>query len=193
MIWAYFLVLPFLWTHLVQTWSLPIRVAICLSLFGSGFVSLFGGLATEKTGYGFASRSEVDGVGVALQKLPIEARFASFPTYNHPLLLNGRKVVMGYPGHLWTEGFDYSKIEQGLRVLMNGSPNWREMAKKLGVRYIFWWREEKEGYPLSARPWENNTAIAATPGGWGTIYDLDALEPSAPRKLNSKPPDKSGQ
>ena len=107
MIWAYFLVLPFLWTNLIAKWTMPVRVVVCIALFGSGFVSLLGGLAAGKNGFGFANRAELDEVGVAIRMLPVEARFAAYPIYNHPLLLQGRKVVLGYPGHLWTEGFDY--------------------------------------------------------------------------------------
>src|SRR5207237_9520479 len=44
MIWAYFLVLPFLWTHLIASWSMPVRVAICIVLFVSVVVSFVGRL-----------------------------------------------------------------------------------------------------------------------------------------------------
>src|SRR6202049_1907992 len=60
MIWAYFLVLPFLWTHLIARWSMPVRVVVCIALFGSGFVSLLGGLAAGRDGFGFANRAELD-------------------------------------------------------------------------------------------------------------------------------------
>ncbi len=171
MIWAYFLVLPFLWTHLIGRWSMPVRVAICIALFGSGFVSLLGGLAAGRNGFGFADRAELDGVGDAVQKLPAEARFAAYPIYNHPLLLQGRKVVLGYPGHLWTEGFDYKETEEQLRELMEGAVDWRETARHLRARYIFWGREEKINYPMSGRPWEKTIAPVAS-GNWGAIYDL---------------------
>src|SRR5437660_9282470 len=95
MIWAYFLVLPFLWTNLIAKWTMPVRVVVCIALFGSGFVSLLGGLAAGKNGFGFANRAELDEVGVAIRMLPVEARFAAYPIYNHPLLLQGRKVVLG--------------------------------------------------------------------------------------------------
>ncbi|MEY2539641.1 MAG: hypothetical protein QOG67_3381 [Verrucomicrobiota bacterium] len=167
--WAYFLVLPFLWTDLIRHWSLPIRVALCLALFGSGFVSLFGGLTSP--GYGFANRGELAGVGVAVRNLPLEARFAAYPTYNHPILLQGRKAVLGYPGHLWTQGFDnYHAIEVKLGSLMRGEPNWRQTAQELGVRYIFWGREEDTNYPVSTKPWAHLLPKVAS-GDWGTIYD----------------------
>lgn len=184
MIWGYFIVLPFLWTHLIREWPIPVRAGLCVALFGSGFVTLFGGLGAGKSAYGIANRGEVAAVGVAVQAVPVTARFASFPTYNHPLLLQGRKVAMGYPGHLWTQGFNYSKAEAALNELMNGRPNWRQAARSLGTRYLFWGREEKLNYQASTHPWEAAARIVAA-GDWGTIYDLESLEPNAPRTLGS--------
>jgi hypothetical protein len=178
MVWAYFLVLPFLWSDLIARWSMPIRVGICVALFGSGFISLLGGLAAGRPGFGFVDRAELDAVGVAVRQLPPEARFAAYPTYNHPLLLQGRKVVLGYPGHLWTEGFDYSNTYNWLTKLMQGPPDWREIARALRVRYIFWGREEMINYPMSKRPWEATVPLVAS-GHWGAIYDL---EPTAARR-----------
>ena len=171
MIWAYFIVLPLLWTELIRRWDISIRVGICIALFGSGFVSLLGGLAAK--GFAFENRGEVDSLGVATRMLPVEARFAAYPTYNHPLLLQGRKVVLGYPGHLWTQGFDYSDANERLGNLMQGKGDWREAARRLQVRYIFWGREEQLNYPTSTRPWENALTKVAS-GTWGAIYDLEA-------------------
>src|SRR3989440_7906154 len=179
-IWAYFIVLPFLWSQLITQWERPIRVAVCFALFTSGFVSLFGGLAAGKGGFGFANRGEVDAVGFAVRKMPLEERFAAWPTYNHPLLLQGRKVVMGYPGHLWTQGFDdYGKTNELLTKLMQGPPNWRDLARTLHVRYIFWGREEKTNYGSSQRPWEKSAALAAS-GKWSAIYDLESARSQVP-------------
>jgi hypothetical protein len=169
MFWGYFMVLPFLWKELTR-WALPVRVATCIILFGSGFVTLFGGLALP--GYGFTNRAELAGVGNAVHNLPVEARFAAYPTYNHPLLLQGRKVVLGYPGHLWTQGFKYQDVEDKLRRLMQGAPDWRETARYLKIRYIFWGREEKTNYATSTRPWEQVLPKVAS-GEWGDIYDLE--------------------
>ncbi|MEP6685681.1 MAG: hypothetical protein ABJB22_02790 [Verrucomicrobiota bacterium] len=177
-IWAYLILLPFLWRELIAFWPAPIRVAICFSLFGSGFVSLFGGLAAGKGGYGLANRTEVDAIGVDLRKFPIEARFAAYPTYNHPLLLNGRKIVLGYDGHLFSQGFDYGKPLAQLKSLMLGAPDWKEAARQLGVRYLFWGSEEKMNYGASTRPWEKFSRIVMT-RSWGTIYDLEQTDSAA--------------
>ena len=180
-IWAYLILLPFLWREFIALWPIPIRVGICFALLGSGFVSLFGGLAAGQEGYDFADRAEVDAIGGDLRKLTVEGRFAAYPTYNHPLLLNGRKTVLGYDGHLFSQGFDYQKPLAQLNSLMLGAPNWKDAARRLHVRYLFWGSEEKRNYGASTRPWETVSQIVVT-GNWGTIYDLEqAPNNSTPR------------
>lgn len=180
--WAYLLVLPFLWKDLIAKQLLPARIALCVALFGSGFVSLFGGLAAGKPGYEFAERGELDSVGSVVRTLPVEARFAAFPIYNHPLLLQGRKVALGYPGHLWTQGFaNYQETNAQLTSLMQGQGDWLATARRLGVRYIFWGREENMNYPTSTHPWIKSMATVAS-GTWGAIYDLESpRQPNADR------------
>ncbi len=177
MVWGYFMILPFLWSDIVGRWAFPERAATCLLLFGSGFITLLGGLSAGHPGFGLIERARLDRIGTALRPLPVDARFATYPTYNHPVLLQGRKVVLGYPGHLWTEGFNYGEAENQLKALMNGAANWRDAAKALGVRYIFWGQDERTNYQSSSRPWEA-TAFLVASGDWGTIYDLAQESPS---------------
>jgi hypothetical protein len=171
LIWAYFITLPILWERLLRRWPAPARAGVCIIMFFSGFVSLIGGLGANKGGYELANRSEVDFVAAAVRRLPVEARFAGFPTYNHPLLLNGRKMVCGYGGHLWTQGINSTDVENKLRNLMLGQGDWKKAARELQVRYLFWGNLEKANYAASTRPWEKQLPLVAQ-GGWGSIYDF---------------------
>jgi hypothetical protein len=176
MVWGYFLILPFLWSDILGRWAFPERAAICIALFGSGFVTLLGGLSAGHPGFGLIERARLDYAGAAMRPLPMDARFAAWPTFNCPVLLQGRKVVAGYPGHLWTEGFDYTQVNNQLTALMNGAANWRDAAQSLGVRYIFWGQDEKANYQSSSRPWEATSFLVAS-GDWGAIYDLAVPAP----------------
>jgi hypothetical protein len=182
-VWAYFLIVPFLWTDLLAQWPVPLRVVVYVSLFASGCVTLWGGLSAGRptppgpggTGirdYGIANRGDLDAIGGVLKKLPADARFAGWPTWGHPILLQGRKMVLGYPGHLWTQGFDFGPTEAKLKELMLGAPNWKQHARDFHVRYLFWGRDEKTNYGASKRPWEREAALVAT-DDWGAIYDLE--------------------
>jgi hypothetical protein len=176
MVWGYFLILPFLWSDIIGRWAFPERAAICIALFGSGFITLLGGLSAGHPGFGLIERARLDYAGAAIRPLPVEARFAAYPTFNSPILLQGRKVVLGYPGHLWTEGFEYGDVNNRLTALMNGAANWRDAAKALGVRYIFWGQDERTNYQSSSRPWEATSFLVAS-GDWGAIYDLASSAP----------------
>ena len=183
-IWSYLIVLPFVWSELVSRWVFPVRAVVCLALFGSGFGTLFGGLAAGRTGYGFADRTELDAVGIAVGKLPTDVRYAAWPIYNHPLLLQGRKVILGYAGHIWTQGFDQGPDANKLGTMMNGAPDWKQTARFFGARYLYWGRRETENYAQSKRPWEKESKVVAT-GAWGTIYDIES-----PRDSTATPPGK---
>ena len=107
----------------------------------------------------------------AVGKLPAEARFAAAPEYNHPLVFCGRKLAMGYTGHLYSQGLDYSQLEADLHTLMLGQPEWGQCAGKLGVRYLYWGTREEKAFANSSKPWETQCQRVAT-GDWGSIYDL---------------------
>jgi len=171
LIWAYFITLPILWNRMLAHWPLLARAGVCFLLFLSGFVSLIGGLAAGRPGYQLGSRAEIDFVAAAVRRLPIEARFAGFPTYNHSLLLNGRKMVCGYGGHLWTQGINSTDVENKLHELMLGQGDWKKTARELEARYLFWGNLEKTNYGNSSRPWEKQLPLVAQ-GSWGSIYDF---------------------
>lgn len=171
MVWSYLAILPFLWGNLIIRWPLWARVVSCVVLFASGFVSTLGGLDATHRGHGIATRSELDGTARGVRDIPVTERFAGAPTYNHPLLLCGRKMALGYLGHVASHGLDWQVPAGKLDSLMRGAPNWRDLASELNVRYLFWGRNEEETYPDSTQPWRT-AAKRMTSGEWGTVYDL---------------------
>ena len=181
MIWSYLAILPFLWSDLLVRWPAWARQFIVGMLFFSGFVSTLGGIDASFTGYPIATRSELDGVARAVRRIPVAERFAGAPTYNHPLLLNGRKMVLGYIGHTQSHGLAWQEPAVKLDSLMNGEDGWREIADGLHARYLFWGRNEDEKYKDSPQPWRQSTRLVAS-GDWGAIYDLHSL-PAVPAGL----------
>ena len=170
--WCYIVLLPYIWEVLLSKWDLFMRYVICFGLFFSGFLYIIEAIGPKYTGYENYKLSEVREVEFAVKILPVKYRFASFPTYNHPLLFAGRKVVLGYPGHIWVFGFSYGEIEEKLKRFMLGDSDWKRLAQELGIRYVFWGEREKHEYSTSTRPWEQS-AIKVASGSWGEIYDLD--------------------
>ncbi len=173
MIWSYLAFLPFLWRRWVHPLAAPIRWPVCALLFFSGAVSLAGGLGQRHIGYGLIERSELNGVMVATDALPVSGRFAAAPDYNHPLVYCGRLMALGYEGHLASQSIDYKPLADTLDALMLGELDWTQAAGTLGVRYLFWGPREEKKWPASTKPWERQGPPLAQ-GDWGKIYDLGA-------------------
>jgi len=179
MIWSYIAILPFL--HEMLLWipepnGPPVRIGCYIILFFSGFVSLIGGIDESHTGYPIAYRSELDAVTFAVRNLPADATFAGYPTYNHPLLLSGCKMLEGYSGHLFSHGIDYQARDQMVKRMMLGASDWQSIAAALHVRYLYWGSLEQANYSKSKQPWKDYPIVAA--GAWGAIYDLNPAAPA---------------
>jgi hypothetical protein len=179
MVWSYLAILPFLWSEILASWPRWGQIVAVVTLFFSGFVSTLGGIDAAHTGQVIGYRSELDGVADGLRGIPAKERFAGLPTYDHPLLLNGRKMVLGYEGHVISHGLSWAEPSKKLEALMNGEEGWRELAAQLGARYLFWGSREEEAYKDSTQPWRKSTRLVSS-GDWGSIYDLQSSPPAAP-------------
>ena len=172
--WAYMLMMTAIWEMFLSRWHPLIRVPFLFLLFFSGFISLIGGLApNEEHGYGIGEQAEWTQVDDALKGFPAEAVFATYPTYNHPALVTGHRVVLGFPGHLWSHGLEYRPEEEQLNKVMLAGPGWESLCSKLKIDYLFWGRFEQEHYAGTAHSWDSYPVVAEGP--WGKVYDLRAL------------------
>ncbi|HEX2034440.1 MAG TPA: hypothetical protein VHS99_09670 [Chloroflexota bacterium] len=71
------------------------------------------------------------------EQTPRRSVFAVGLQHNHPVtVMTGRPVVMGYPGWLWTHGYDYTERERDLRTIYAFGPNAPELLKKYGVSFL---------------------------------------------------------
>jgi hypothetical protein len=177
--WAYMLMMVAIWEMFLSRWHLLIRLPVLFLLFFSGIVSLIGGLAPdEENGYAIGNQAEWTQVDDALKGFSPEAVFAAYPTYNHPALVTGHRVVLGFPGHLWSHGLEYRSEAALLDKVMAAAPGWEQLCPKLSIDYLFWGRFEQEHYPTSAHSWDSYPVVAQ--GEWGKVYDLRALKKETP-------------
>ena len=168
-IWGYLALVPLLWTQMIGTWPVLWRSAACVLLFFSGAVTLASGL-DERHGYTLGNRSELADVKHLLRRIPVDARVACLPLYNHPVLLLGQPVTLGHDGHIFSQGLDYAAVQRDLQELMSGGADWRNAARRLQVQYLLWGPREEAKWPQSAQPWKNCGQIAANSEKSGALY-----------------------
>lgn len=171
MLWCYLAAAPFLWEKCVAPFAARVRWPLCAVLFFSGFVCVTGALGPGNRNHLLAMRSEVDAVRFAVRDLPIDACFAAAPEYSHPLVLAGRRLTLGYEGHLISQGIDAAPLAADQRSLLLGEADWKRAARRLQARYLYWGAREERRYPGSTRAWARECPLIAS-GDWGKLYDL---------------------
>ncbi len=80
-----------------------------------------------------------DGIAFAAlitQQTPPRSLILTAPTYNHPVFLAGRRALLGYIGHLWSQGIKYEEREAEVRNIYAGSPQADALLNKYGVDYV---------------------------------------------------------
>ncbi len=170
MVWSYLASLPFVGALLRRGLPTAAGVGLTVLIFLSGAQTFWERVVRRgPAGFELAVRLELFEIEKMTQTLNEKGRFAAAPTFDHPLLLVGQPVALGYLGHLWSHGYDYAQRLEHLEQLMNGREGWQESASILAVRYLFWGLREVEAYPNTSKPWSNRKILESP---WGNIYDL---------------------
>jgi hypothetical protein len=82
------------------------------------------------------SRAGLEVAALLREKTPQRALILHAPIHNSVVALSGRQSVMGYPGHLWTHGFDYAQRELDVKTIYQGGPQMIEPLSRLGADYV---------------------------------------------------------
>jgi hypothetical protein len=74
-----------------------------------------------------------------------DAIFAAGLQHNHPIpMLSGRRVLMGFPGWMWSQGVDTKQRELDLRAILTLSPTAKDLMARYGVDFVVIGPNEKE-------------------------------------------------
>jgi hypothetical protein len=70
------------------------------------------------------------------QETPPRSLILSAPTYNTPVFLTGRRLFLGYVGHVWSHGIDYVPREQEVNRIYSGDFDAMEILRRNKINYI---------------------------------------------------------
>jgi hypothetical protein len=184
MLWSWLVTAPFLWTLVLRPIKLAARAGLLILLFFSGAVQLLDGLSFRHL-YTWVPGPAWSETKALLQGLsPTSTRLATAPTVPHPAALEGFPVAVGYPGHLWSHGYDYQGTEIALREFFIEG---RESSALAGITHVVLGPEEEKmfGPALWTRPppgWqllratENQRLYHRVPG-WEKLQELEVPLP----------------
>jgi hypothetical protein len=72
----------------------------------------------------------------ALRQTPPRALVLHSPTYDSPVLLSGRRSLLGYPGHIWSQGLDAGARQADIERIYAGEPEVGTLLRDYGVDFI---------------------------------------------------------
>ncbi len=114
---------------------------LCLLIF-SGALDVTRALSPAEN-VGLFGKAELEVAALIREKTPPRSLILHAPIHNSVVALTGRQSVMGYPGHLWTHGIDYSQREIDVKNIYQGGPQMNEALSRLGINYVIVGTAEK--------------------------------------------------
>jgi len=112
----------------------------------------------------------------ARQNTSPAAVFAVADEHNNPIAtLSGRRILVGYPGWLWTYGLaDFVRKGADQRLILQGAPNTADLVDKYGVGYVLIGPQELAD-PRNANIgyWDQNGRRVYTNGEY-SVYKVSA-------------------
>lgn len=130
---------------------------------------------------------EFDASGIAFAKqieafTPPNAVLLHAPAYNHPALLSGRRLLLGYRGHLWSHGLNYDPRWKDVQAIYRGDANADALLQKYQVWGVVVGPNETSGQEeiiANQKFFTRRYPVVAQSGAW-RLYRIVPL-PSASR------------
>jgi hypothetical protein len=128
------LVLARLWRRGSVAWRVVVAALLLMQVAA-------GGLDVWRAASGAVERRSFDPAGVAFAEVirretPPRALILHAPTYNDPVYLTGRRTFLGFIGHIWSHGIDYSEREADLKRIYAGTAEAPALIDKAGIDYV---------------------------------------------------------
>jgi hypothetical protein len=137
-----------------------LRFVLVILLFGGGFLSFWSGIEEGRgRGYGLVQLREFHELSGLRQIVGPDDTIAIAPEYNHPLLLLGHPLAMGWGPHLWSHGLPSQEFEEKVRRLMHREDGWESVAAELGVNYLLLGSRERQKFPLAGHRWQREGEV----------------------------------
>jgi hypothetical protein len=97
-------------------------------------------LGDYQTLYGLFGREDVELAAWEVNHTNPNDLILTGPQHNQFSILAGRKILMGYPGYLWTQGIDSGARGRDIQKMYKGNTS---LIKGYGVKYVVLGYEEK--------------------------------------------------
>jgi hypothetical protein len=103
---------------------------------------------------------------------PPRAVIGALPTHDSPAVLAGRRLLLGYTGHIWSQGLDAGSRERDLQRFFSGAASAAELQERYGIDYVLIGPRERAAAPSGDADWATLPLVAQRGG-----YELRRITP----------------
>ncbi len=126
------LLLARLWRQGIVKRAIAVSLLACVTLAGALDVAA---IVLRSNEYGIFTAPGIQFAELIKRETPPQAVVIHAPVHNHPVFLTGRRSLMGYPGHVWTHGLEFTQRESEIKRVYAGAPDAVAILRKYGVDY----------------------------------------------------------
>jgi hypothetical protein len=135
-----------------KIWLKPLAIILLISVTLTGFLDLRHATRSDKKGRDaenhqiFAVNNRQNDLKIAQwirENTPKDAIFLNASTFNHPLALTGRKMFVGWGGHVWSHGLNGNERYNALKVMVSGVGDYETYYKKYGITHVIYGTQER--------------------------------------------------
>jgi len=126
------LLLARLWRDNPVRRAAAVLLFVCLILAGGLDVA---GIAMRSAKYEIFDQSGIQFAELVKSETAPRALIVHAAVHNEPVFLTGRKSLMGYPGHIWTHGLEFSQRESDVKTIYSGGLRAEELLRTYDIDY----------------------------------------------------------
>jgi len=126
------LLLSRLWHDNPARRTAAVLLFVCLTLAGGLDIA---GIALRSVKYEIFNQAGLQFAELVKSQTPPRALIVHAPVHNEPVFLTGRKSLMGYPGHIWTHGLEFSSRERDVKTIYSGGVGAEQLLTGYGIDY----------------------------------------------------------
>ena len=122
---------------LVSQWELAsgLAIALFISLTAAGTLDLWR-LLSRAAEIRVLSQPAIEFARLVASTTESNATVLHAPIHNHSVALSGRRSLMGFPGHIWSQGIDAGAREREIRTIYEGGPVATGLLAQHRVHYV---------------------------------------------------------
>ena len=134
LLWIYLLIYFWFYEYCYVNYSRGTQRLLLGFIFLPGFFQLVASLPVRMP----ANKIGPSALVADCQRTQIDVNqvVVSAGAYDHPLYFQGRKMALGYEGHVWSHGYDLGRRKLLVDSVITAKEGWPQAAKELGAKWL---------------------------------------------------------